>query len=230
MNILRQIGKEYKLQRNLIIHERTKTSVRLRRPNKDIFYIVGFLADGCLSERKWKYEVEIYQRNRKLLREIARLFEKNFLLKPKISWHNGAYRLRVCSKPLFFYLRDLLKSCSDLEKIRFNKYFIAGFIDAEGSLIKTKKGVRFVITQADKDILMKIARILKKRFKIHSRIYGPYKHRNSRKEMFYIHIEGKYVMMFFRNVPSLRWPFCPPDYDPLNRVWQKVRQPTRRDR
>jgi len=50
--ILKQLGKEYKKKGNLIFHARTKSLCRIIKPNKNVFYILGFLADGCLPKRK----------------------------------------------------------------------------------------------------------------------------------------------------------------------------------
>ena len=205
MGLLKQLGKEYKKKGNLIIHERTKSSCKIIKPNKDVFYIIGFLADGCLPKRKWKYEIEIYQKDLKLLKKIAKMFKKNFELKPKISSHKNISRLRVCSKPLYFYLKELHKEVlENLEKKKLRRHFISGFLDAEGSLIKTKKGLRVSITQSDIDVLKKISKVLGE-YNIHSKVYGPYMHRNSKKPMFYLHVEGKHVSKFFKKIPSLRF-------------------------
>lgn len=205
-SLFKKLGEEYRREGNWIYHNRTKTSVRIIKPNKDIMYIIGFLADGCLSKRKWKYEIEIHQKNFKLLNKISRLFEKNFQKKPAIKWQRDIYRLRICSKPLYLYLDELYsKSLQHLKAMKYSKYFIAGFADAEGSLLKTKKSLRFAITQADKKILTDISKILNKKYSIHSKIYGPYKHKNSKKLMYYLHLEGKNVHIYFKNVPSLRF-------------------------
>jgi intein/homing endonuclease len=205
VGLLKQLGKEYQKKGDKIFHARTKSSCKIIRPNKDVMYIIGFLADGCLPKRKWKYEIEIYQKNLKLLRKIAKMFEKNFEVKPKVSSHKNAYRLRVCSKPLYLYLKELYeKVLDDLEVIRLNRHFISGFLDAEGSLIKLKTGLRVAITQSDADVLKKISKVLQK-LNIHSKVYGPYEHRNSRKQMYYLHIEKENVQKFFKKIPSLRF-------------------------
>ena len=91
---------------------------------------------------------------------------------------------------------------------KFRKYFIAGFVDAEGSLIKLKTGLRVAITQSDADVLKKISKVLHK-LNIHSKVYGPYEHRNSKKQMYYLHIEGKHVQTFFKKISSLRFFLVP---------------------
>lgn len=205
VGLLEQLGKEYKKKGNLIFHSRTKTSCKIVKPNKEIYYILGFLADGCLPKRKWKYEIEIYQKNLKILRKISNMFEKNFNLKPKISLHKNAYRLRICSKPLYLYLTELYEEAlKNFHKSKFRKYFISGFLDAEGSLIRTKNRTRVAISQSDADVLKKISKVLDE-FNIHSKIYGPYQHRNSKKPMHYLHIEGRHVNNFFKKIPTLRF-------------------------
>jgi intein-encoded DNA endonuclease-like protein len=207
MNVgfLEQLGKEYKRKGNYYFHPRTKSSCKISKPGRDVYYILGFLADGCLSKRKWKYEIEIYQKDKNLLNKISKMFEKNFNVKPQISWHTNAYRLRVCSKPLFVHISNLYESAlRDLVHMEYRKNFIAGFLDAEGSLVQTKNGSRVAITQADVDVLRKISRVLRN-YHIHSKVYGPYDHKNSRKKMHYLHIEGKHVKVFFRKIPSLRF-------------------------
>ena len=207
--LLKKLGREYKRRGNLIFHERTKSSCKIIKPNKDVFYILGFLADGCLPKRKWKYEIELYQKDKKLLNKIARLFEINFNVKPKISLHQNAYRLRICSKPLYLYLKEHLEDVQkNLEKKKFKKYFISGFLDAEGSLIKTKNGKRVAITQSSAEVLSRISKVLQN-IDIHSKVYGPYQHRNSKKKMYYLHIEGKNADKFFKKIPSLRFFLAP---------------------
>jgi len=208
LGFVKQLGEEYKIKGNYVFHDRTKSSCKIIKPNKDIFYIIGFLADGCLPKRKWKYEIEFYQKNKKLLRKISKMFEKNFEVKPRISLGKNVFRLRICSKPLYIYIKDLHNSTiKKLEKLKLSKYFISGFLDAEGSLFKTKNGWRVAITQCDADVLRKISKVLQ-RNNIHSKVYDPYNPKTSRKQVYYLHIEGKNVTKFFKMIPSLR--FFPP--------------------
>ena len=66
------------------------------------------------------------------------------------------------------------------------------------AMIKLKKGMRVAITQSNADVLKKISKVLQK-YNIHSKIYGPYEHRNSKKQMYYLHIEKDNVQKFFNS-------------------------------
>lgn len=126
-----------------------KNSVRL--PNNltpMLAYFIGFLRDGTLDKDTHTYAVRIFQKDKEFLENVINgisvaLFNK----RAKIIESGADFAWQLSSKPLslfiqknFDYPKSFLQKFWDVPKIilesptEIKKWYIAGFVDAEGSV------------------------------------------------------------------------------------------------
>lgn len=142
--------------------------------NNNLGYLIGFFqGDGHLKkeikEGFQEYSIYFYEANKEFLNQINGILQKEFNVKGNIYLHsakNGkCYTLRLTSKPIYIFLRDILglrpgKKVRDIEtseiikksKLLIQLSFIKGFFDAEGGVGETKKNPWLEIGQASKNV------------------------------------------------------------------------------
>ncbi len=174
-------------------------------------YLTGLvLGDGYLYHyrKEGKYYVRITDESRDFLEML-----KNELLKIGIRSHiyrqgqKNAYTLEISNKELYYTIklrtRQLLESPTP--------HFVAGLIDAEGSLQKPRKGsIRIAITNTKPELLHPIVKILQT-IGINAEVkpYGKAKH--GEKQRYRVVIYGKENIEKTLQAIPLRHPkFQPP--------------------
>ncbi len=129
---------------------------------KEVAFILGAMEDGNLSSRPeiGDFTIEIEQKNKEWLLNLAKYFRFAFKVKPKISERKkkNIYRLRIYSKDVFQKMQRLRKNIQKITKERkeIQKYYLRGIFDAEGSVDKNK----YRITLSNKNL--KLLKICKK--------------------------------------------------------------------
>ena len=171
--------------------------------NEDIAYLLGMLRDGHISRRGNKTIIEFYQQNIDILKRLQSTLIQNFSYQSEIRKHKDVHRLRVFRKEVSNTIANLSRSI-DFRKISWDtaKYFVAGYVDAEGSLLIGRR-IRIVVTQADKEDLSRLSELIEENTDINcTKIQGPYAHKMSKKDMYYLVIDGKRnVEKFFKEIP-----------------------------
>ncbi len=114
---------------------------------KELAYFIGsLLGDGCLYEGKSSYQVSIVSEDfdfcEKCFLIIYNLFNKKGTVREtrkgdKISY----YSFRVCSKDIFYFLREITENKSKIPKFiyrskEFKKSFCQGLMDSDGWISK----------------------------------------------------------------------------------------------
>ena len=111
-------------------------------------FVFGAAEDGTVycKEKKCEYILEIEQLDKRWLLEVQKALEKGFGLKSSIRQRKTRkyYRLVVYSKDLY---NELLEMRKDFGKIlsaplQFQKGFVQGLFDAEGSVSKRRYSLR----------------------------------------------------------------------------------------
>ncbi len=151
--------------------------------NADLAYLLGMLHDGHISFRDNRVIVEFYQQNTGILQYLQQILERRYNYRPRITKHRGAYRLRVFKKEISSLIANLSRN-TDFRKIPWSiaKYFVAGYIDAEGCLLIDREYTRIVVTQADKEDLLRLSELIEENTEINcTKIQGPYAHKMSKK-------------------------------------------------
>ena len=130
---------------------------------KEVAFILGAMEDGSLSSRPkiGDFTIEIEQKNKEWIIELAKYFESTFKAKTKITERKkkNVFRLRIHSKEIFQKLQKLRKEVRKItkEKKEIQKYYLRGIFDAEGSVDKNK----YRITLSNKnEKLLKISKKL----------------------------------------------------------------------
>lgn len=139
--------------------------------SEDMGYIIGFFqGDGHLKkDSSQEYSLYFYESDIQVIQLINKIIEKNFGIKGNIykgendrghKW----YVLRICSKPIYLFFKNVLglKSGKKIrnieapdiiknsnEDVQIN--FIRGFFDAEGTIGENIKCPWLEIGQASKD-------------------------------------------------------------------------------
>ena len=128
---------------------------------KEVAFILGALEDGNFYSRPeiGDYTIEIEQKNREWLENLANAFQIAFKFKPKITERENrkVFRLRIHSKRIFEELqkeRENLKVIErDQREVHIN--FLRGVFDAEGSVHKNKNRITFSNKKEELVILCK---------------------------------------------------------------------------
>ena len=136
---------------------------------KETAFILGAMEDGSLSSRPkiGDFTIEIEQKNKEWILNLAKYFKISFGVKSKISERKkkNVFRLRIYSKDVFQQLQKLRKLLPKItrERKEIQRYFLRGVFDAEGSVDKNK----YRITLSNKnEKLLKICRKLLKNMRI----------------------------------------------------------------
>jgi len=141
--------------------------------NEDLGYVIGFFqGDGHLKKENKKgfqeYSIYFYEANKEFLNKINEILYEEFNIKGNIYFQTGKngswFTLRVTSKPIYIFLKDILglrsgKKVRTIEtpeiikksKLPIQLFFIKGFFDAEGTVGEGKKNPWLEIGQASKD-------------------------------------------------------------------------------
>ena len=139
---------------------------------KNLAYIAGALRDGSVLRYKEKsgkmhYYTTVYNKDEKWLRELQKLFEKEFGIRPKLrKQKNRASYIRTYNKGVAKYFEEnfehplknqigwktpnLIRKCTS-KKILVN--YIAGFWDAEGGFDIRTRQIRFHLSAKGKKCL-----------------------------------------------------------------------------
>lgn len=139
--------------------ERSDKPMKLvKKLTPELCYILGAFRDGGMSSHK--YQIHISQKDRRWITDtINPLLEKTFALKLHYrGFRKGTHEFSLNSKPLYAFL-DVVGQFKNKFKptpqiilnapFKFQKYYIAGFYDAEGD--KSLKSGRVGLYQAWSD-------------------------------------------------------------------------------
>lgn len=176
--------------------------------NENIAYLMGAFRDGSMS--RYKNEIEIWQKSKEWLKTIMNIFKKEFGTELKFKKRKGYFLIRIRSVALF----ELIKILFNYKKpnwitpelikkapIRLQKYYIAGFWDAEGSY-SNKKGFSRISqnwSASKKCPPLEDLKIMLNKLNIKSNTYGGYKVKNSYE--FYLYIPKKEFKKFLELIP-----------------------------
>ena len=189
-------------------------------------YFLGFLRDGTVTRYRRVHDVVIYQKDKKFLEQVIvplgqLLFGKRLQIRP--SGEDFSWRLH--SKSLFTLITtkfDYPESLRQIEwpvpqlildaPLEIQKWYIAGFVDAEGSVCIEKGKPVIYIYQSWKGgkecpLLESIKQMLRK-FGIYS--HGPYLCKSD-KQAFRIEMEDRSARLFLQMIPTIKKKLpCPP--------------------
>jgi len=111
-------------------------------------FVFGAAEDGTVyfKKKKFEYILEIEQLDRRWLLEVMKALQQGFHLKSSIRQRKSRkyYRLVVYSKDLY---NELVEMRKDFDKVlsmpvSFQKGFVQGLFDAEGSVSKRRYSLR----------------------------------------------------------------------------------------
>ena len=204
-----------------------KTSAKVPTSLTPAFaYFLGFLRDGTVTRYKRVHDVVIYQKDKEFLEQIIvplgqLLFGKKLQIRP--SGEDFAWRLH--SKSIFHLITTKFDYPASLRQVEWpvpklildapldiQKWYIAGFVDAEGSVCIEKGKPVIYIYQSWKGgkecpPLESIKQMLRK-FTIYS--HGPYLCKSD-KQAFRIEMEDRSARLFFQIIPTNKKKLpCPP--------------------
>lgn len=182
-------------------------------------YFLGFLRDGTVTKHKEAiYDVAIYQKDKEFLEKfIVPLGEFLFGKKLKIRPSGADFEWRLHSKSVFKLITskfDYPKSLRQIEwpvpklildaPLEIQKWYIAGFVDAEGSVcMEHGKPVIYVYQSwigEGTHPLESIKQMLRK-FTIYS--HGPYLYRPD-KFAYKLEMEDRSARLFFELIPTIK--------------------------
>ena len=121
-----------------------KGHVLPKKITPDLAYLVGCLRDGSIN----KNTISITQNanGKQWLNIISKIFHEEFNLKPRMRKFRDFFEIRVTSKPLVIFFKEIFEMPTNQENwstpkiIEENKqlwkYYISGFFDAEGYCTK----------------------------------------------------------------------------------------------
>ena len=133
---------------------------------KEVAFILGAMEDGNLSSRPkiGDFTIEIEQKNKEWLINLAKYFRLAFKVKTKITERKkkNVFRLRTYSKDVFQQLQQLKKNIQKItrERKEIQKYYLRGIFDAEGSVDKNK--YRITLSNKNEKLLMICKKLLAK--------------------------------------------------------------------
>lgn len=182
-------------------------------------YFLGFLRDGTLARYKRVHDVVIYQKDKEFLEKIIvplgkQLFGKTIPIKP--SGEDFAWRLH--SKSVFDLIKikfDYPESLRQIDwavprlilqaPIEIQKWYVAGFVDAEGSVCIEKSKPVIYIYQSWRDptkcpTLEGIRQILRS-FGIFA--HGPYRYKKEGRA-FKLEMEDRSARLFLQIIPTIK--------------------------
>ncbi|BAA80936.2 homing endonuclease I-ApeI [Aeropyrum pernix K1] len=144
-----------------------------------LFYLVGALRDGSVYRYSRNYYVIWYSSNKDYLERVivSKLRILGFHNVRVYQYKRGAYRVRISSKQLFHILVNQFEhplSTSSRKTpwptpqrvkdgpLALQIEYVKGFVDAEGSVIKSSKGVQVDVSQQIMEPLKFLAQVLEK--------------------------------------------------------------------
>ncbi|MEK6913221.1 MAG: LAGLIDADG family homing endonuclease [Nanoarchaeota archaeon] len=157
-----------------------------RELNEKMGYLIGFFqGDGHLKkERRFLQENSLYfyEGNLEMITELNKLIEEIFATKGNVyegkNKRGHWYVLRICSKPIYFFFREILGLQSGRKtrnvgvpkiikksELSVQFAFIRGFFDAEGTIGENNKGPWLEMGQASKDFPCEILIWIQKKLK-----------------------------------------------------------------
>jgi len=177
---------------------------------KDLAYLLGGYRDGSLVHYSYVYELEFGQKKQQWLEKTIKPKMKNvFGIEVKVKKRkNGSYVIRKRSKAIYLILKEFLSYEKDYlltpviiknAPFEIQKYYIAGFYDAEGR--KNKKDMNFYQQWYESNrcpSLDDIKEILMRR-KIKTKYYKIKPQNNA--FLFTLHLEGETKGKFLNEIP-----------------------------
>jgi len=134
-------------------------------------YLLGWICgDGYLKCSKNRYTIKISEKSMNQLKLVLKpLFKEIFDVYPPIFKRSSeGYAIQIGSKPIFMFLIQAMKiRIGKIPAIVRNmdyinkKYFLAGILDSEGHIDNSYKGLRIIVTQADKEFLSEAMMLFK---------------------------------------------------------------------
>lgn len=166
-------------------------------------FILGASHDGIVYYRKNKneYGLEIEQKSAEWLEIVQRALEKAYSKKSRIrKTKKGYYRLNVYSKSLYI---ELLKFRTTPKLILeqpedFQKGFLQGIFDAEGSIRKERSHITVSSNQED---IIEVVKNIMERYGF--KLGKPWKDKNN---VISIPLYGKESMKLFSDLINFRHP------------------------
>lgn len=138
--------------------------------NENLAYLMGFFqGDGHLAKEQTKryqeYSLHFFEEHKEFLEQLNKKIKSEFDVKGNIYEEHDLsgrwYRLRICSKPIYLFFKEILGLTSGRKvrhikvpaiikdsKQKFQLAFIRGFFDAEGGVGETTKNPWLEIGQA----------------------------------------------------------------------------------
>lgn len=192
---------------------------------KDMAYLLGALRDGCFirNDRYYTYRIKIYQKNKTWIVILSKIIYKLFKKKPTITLdkRDNVWNLMVNSREIY----EKLIAISDFpgnqkiwnvpkvvlnSSLEIQKEFVKGFFDSEGGLPHMENGniesknIRVHFTQANRQCLEEVRKILQKLGFKTGMVCGPYYKKGFENPVYRLSIHGKeQVAKFSRVIGSL---------------------------
>jgi hypothetical protein len=144
-----------------------------RELNEKMGYLIGFFqGDGHLKKGGEFFQensLYFYEGNLEMITKLNKFIEELFAIKGNVyegkNKRGHWYVLRICSKPIYFFFKEILglqsgRKTRNVEVPKIIKKselliqfsFIKGFFDAEGTIGENKKGPWLDIGQASKEV------------------------------------------------------------------------------
>ncbi len=147
--------------------------------NAEVFYLAGALRDGSVYkyEKSRNYNVIWYSSNKAFLEKVIcrKLKKIGFTKCAPYMYKKGHYRVRIYSKDLYDIMVNVFEHPINTKgrkaswptpkvvreaPIEYQLEYIKGFVDAEGSIIKSDKGIQIDISQIIREPLEFIRDVL----------------------------------------------------------------------
>jgi intein-encoded DNA endonuclease-like protein len=147
------------------------------RSSCDLFYLVGALRDGSIYKYNRNYTIVWYSNNLEYLKnEIGTRLKALGYAYHLDEYKKRQFRIRVYSKDLYRTIAELFEHPLNTKKrspwptppivkkapLKCQIEYTKGFVDAEGSVIKSNKGVQVDVSQQIKEPLCFISKVFEK--------------------------------------------------------------------
>ena len=201
-------------------------------------YFVGLLRDGNLNKCYRSYKVRIYQKDKRFLEEVVNSLSKTLFQKTaKIIQSGSDFVWQLDSKPLFQLITEVFDYPKDKTQkwwktpsiilqapLEIQKWYIAGFVDAEGSIrIENKKPIIYIYqswNNPNECPPLNDLKLMLKQFGINASGPKLYKKGNN---AFRLKIKDRSARIFLRTIPLIRKSTCLPPKEPETRWLQSAR-------
>lgn len=82
----------------------------------------------------------------------------------------------------------------------FDIGWIAGLVEGEGCICKSKFGWKFSVCMCNYDTIKRLSDIINKKFECHTKVHGPYQGKNGRKPHYRLQMTGYTMVPILKSI------------------------------